>query len=131
VHALDNVEYATAFAITGLVLDMIVILHGPISSAYPLSLICMAVALALIALGFWSWVKPLRLYGLAATILCVLKLVTFDVASANTIMRVVAFIGGGLICFGISALYNFATKTLQGADPATPVASSPLSGPSA
>jgi len=131
VDAPDNVEYATAFAITALVPDMIVILHGPINSGYPLSLICMAVALALIALGFWSWVKPLRLYGLAATILCVLKLVTFDVASANTIMRVVAFIGGGLICFGISALYNFASKAIQGTEPVTPVAPPPLGGPSA
>ena len=86
---------------------------------YPLSLICMGIALALIALGFWSWVKPLRLFGLVVTILCVLKLVTYDVASADTIMRVIAFIGGGIICFGISALYNFATKTLAANHPVT------------
>jgi hypothetical protein len=28
-------------------------------------------------------------------------------------MRVVSFISGGLICFGISALYNFAVKRFE------------------
>jgi hypothetical protein len=64
----------------------------------------------LIALGFWSRITPFRLYGLVVTIVCVLKLVTLDIVDADALMRVVAFIVGGMICFGVSALYNFAVK---------------------
>jgi len=125
----DAAEYATAFAVTAIVLDLIVAANGPFSPAYPLSLICMGIALALIALGFWSWVKPLRLFGLVATIVCVLKLVTFDIANADTLMRVIAFIGGGVICFGISALYNFATKTLDATRAGLSAPVTPPTGP--
>ena len=85
-------------------------LTGWLDQAYALSLASMVVALVIIALGFWSRVRSLRLYGLVVVILCVLKLVTFDLYGLDTLMRVVAFIGGGIICFGISALYNFAVK---------------------
>ena len=57
--------------------------------------------------------KTLRLYGVVLSLLCVLKLVTYDVAGQTTILRVVAFIGGGMICFAISALYSYAVKKLD------------------
>ncbi|MCL2756902.1 MAG: DUF2339 domain-containing protein, partial [Coriobacteriia bacterium] len=77
---------------------------------YVLSIVCMATALVCVAAGFVTNVKPLRLYGLILVIICVLKLVTFDFASIEYLMRVIAFIGGGVICFGISALYSYAVK---------------------
>jgi len=52
----------------------------------------------------------LRLYGLVVVIVCILKLVTLDIGSVTSITRVVAFLGGAAICFGISALYNYAAK---------------------
>lgn len=36
--------------------------------------------------------------------------VTIDASGLNTIMRVVAFLGGGVICFAISAVYNKINK---------------------
>jgi len=70
-----------------------------------------------VALGLWSRTRPLRLYGLIVTILGVLKLVTCDLwGTSATVMRVVAFIGGGVVCFGISALYNFAVKRIERQD---------------
>ena len=77
---------------------------------FPVSLACMVVALVVVGLGLWSRVKSLRLYGLVVVIVCVLKLVTLDIAQANSITRVVAFLGGAAVCFGISALYNYAAR---------------------
>jgi hypothetical protein len=80
---------------------------------YLLSLVAMLTALAVVVLGFWSRIKVLRLYGLVVMLVSIIKLVTFDISGADATMRIVAFIGGGLICFAISALYNFAVKRLR------------------
>lgn len=77
---------------------------------YVFSLTLMATALLCIAGGFFSRLKPLRLYGLILILICVLKLVTLDIGNAETIMRVVTFIAGGLMCFGISAFYSYTAK---------------------
>ena len=77
---------------------------------FPTSLACMVVALIIVGLGLWARAKPLRLYGLVVVIICVLKLVTLDLGSVNSITRVVAFLGGAAVCFGISALYNYAAR---------------------
>ncbi|MDR1238159.1 MAG: DUF2339 domain-containing protein, partial [Propionibacteriaceae bacterium] len=106
----QGLEYLTAFCVNALFLSILYAVTTWFTQAYPFSLSCMFIALVLIALGFWSRTTPFRLYGLVVTILCVLKLVTWDIVSADSLMRVIAFIGGGLICFGISALYNFAVK---------------------
>ena len=63
-----------------------------------------------VGLGLWSRVKPLRLYGLVVVLACVLKLVVGDIGSVSSVTRVVAFLGGAAICFGISALYNYTAR---------------------
>jgi len=108
-----DVEVVSAVSIHILILSTILGLTTWLSRAYVLSLVSMIIALALVALGFWSRIRSLRLYGLVIVILCVLKLTLFDIGGLNTIMRVIAFIGGGVICFGISALYNFAVKLFR------------------
>lgn len=68
-----------------------------------------------IGAGFVTRIKPLRLYGLIAIIVCVLKLVTIDIGlNTDMLMRVIALIVGGLICFGISALYTYTVKRFEG-----------------
>ncbi|MDR1799458.1 MAG: DUF2339 domain-containing protein [Bifidobacteriaceae bacterium] len=130
-----QVEYGTALAVNSLILGLAAALFDWFGPAYPFSLVCLGAALLIIAAGFWSRTQPLRLYGLVVTIACVLKLVTYDLADRDTAMRVIAFIGGGLICFGISALYNFAVKQFQrpaaSAVPATPAAPALPAGSSA
>lgn len=81
-------------------------------NAYVLSICTMVLALCFVIGGFVASVKPFRIYGLALILLCVVKLVTFDVSGLNTMFRVIALIGGGLICFAISALYNYSVKQL-------------------
>lgn len=78
------------------------------------SLTCLLAAGFCIVLGFSCRVKPLRTYGLILVIFSVLKMVTFDIASTDSIIRVAAFIGGGLLCFGISWAYNRAEKEDSG-----------------
>jgi len=100
-------------AFTLLVLGAIEGLVPGVVEPYVISLACMATALIGIGLGFVFRIKPLRIYGLVVIILCVLKLLIIDISYAESIMRVVAFIGGGLICFGISAFYTYAVKHLD------------------
>lgn len=80
---------------------------------YALSIIAMISALACIIIGFLGKSKPIRLYGLVVIMLCVVKLVSFDVIDLNTPLRVVSLIVGGIICFVISAIYNYANKKLS------------------
>lgn len=81
---------------------------------YIFSLACMLTSLASIVAGFKFQTKFLRLYGLFLTLLCVLKLVTYDVAGLDTVLRVVSLIGGGIICFIISAVYSYSVKKYKG-----------------
>ena len=80
---------------------------------YLLSLICMLSALVCVIIGLFGRNKALRLYGLSLTMACVLKLMTFDVAGLETLFRVLSLIGGGVICFAISAIYNYTVKHLS------------------
>lgn len=105
-------------ALTGVVLTLLVLatVQGNtswFSQSYILSLTCMLTALACILAGFIGKVGSLRFYGLILTLVCVLKLVTLDVVDLSTLLRVIALIGGGVICFIISALYNYTVKQLK------------------
>ncbi|MDR1710703.1 MAG: DUF2339 domain-containing protein [Propionibacteriaceae bacterium] len=124
-RANQNIEYLTALAMTLLFTAVPEDLFAGFTTGFPLSLALMFIAMALVGLGFWSRCRPLRLYGLGLTIVAVLKLAIYDVWNADSIMRVIAFIGGGLICFGVSALYNFAEKHFEATPQITPQ-SSPL-----
>lgn len=84
-------------------------------SAFVVSLVSMLTALACIAVGFRYQTRFLRMYGLILTLLCVLKLVTYDVSGLVTELRVAALIGGGIICFLISAIYSYSAKKIDAA----------------
>jgi uncharacterized membrane protein len=70
------------------------------------SIACMIVATICILFGFKYKVKSIRVYGLIVVLTSVLKIVIIDVWSRDSLIRVVSLILGGLICFGISAIYN-------------------------
>ncbi|MCL2332443.1 MAG: DUF2339 domain-containing protein [Actinomycetia bacterium] len=94
--------------------------YGPIGltdPGYGASLIGMLTALVCVAVGFVSKAKVLRLYGVILTLVCVLKLVTYDVSGQTTILRVAAFISGGVICFAISAIYSYSVRKVDAALP--------------
>ncbi|HHT97530.1 MAG TPA: DUF2339 domain-containing protein [Clostridiales bacterium] len=64
------------------------------------------IALIAIYIGFILKFKSLRLYGLVLTILMVVKFILIDLIGNNSITRVISLVIGGVICFGISVLYN-------------------------
>lgn len=101
------------FVFTVLVVGTVTRHTNLLDEAYAMSIAIMATALVCVVAGFMTKIKPLRLYGLILVIISVLKLVTYDVLNAQSLMRVIAFIVGGLICFGISALYSYTVKRFE------------------
>ena len=109
----EEVLYGIKF--TGLAMAVIYGHTDWFGNTYLVSLILMLTGLAGVIAGFLFRAKALRLYGLVLTMLCVLKLVTWDVAWLETPMRVVSLIGGGVICFLISAIYSYSVKKVNAA----------------
>lgn len=73
---------------------------------YLYSLIGIIIAIVCIVVGFLLSHKYFRIYGLALSLICVLKLVLIDISYDNSIERVISFIIGGFLCFGIVFIYN-------------------------
>lgn len=92
------------------------LLHGylqDIELGYLYSLIGIIIAIISILSGFLLNHKYFRIYGLVLSLISVLKLVLIDVTYDNSIERVVSFIVGGLLCFGIVCIYNKMIPKLQ------------------
>lgn len=70
------------------------------------SLTGLVLAFIAIYIGFKIKVKSLRIFGLILTITMVLKFILIDLTWYNSLMRVFSFVIAGLLCFGISILYN-------------------------
>ncbi len=87
------------------------------------SIVTMITALLCIIAGFIAKAKGLRIYGLIVVMICIIKLVTADISSADSLERVLAFVIGGIVCFIISGIYNRVEKKLSASDvqPQTPV----------
>ncbi len=81
-------------------------------------MVCMLISLTCVAAGFIRRSGSLRLYGLILTKVCVLKLATRDVAGLETLLRILTLIGGGVICFAVSAIYSYPVRRLPGRNPA-------------
>ena len=54
--------------------------------------------------------KALRVCGLVLVLLCVAKLVLVDIRYDNVLLRAAGFFAGGILCFGISLVYNLVDK---------------------
>jgi len=76
-----------------------------------LSVSCMILAFLCILFGFGFNVKSTRIYGLVLIMASVLKIVVIDMWGQDSMIRVVSLIAGGIICFVISAIYNYFEKS--------------------
>ena len=52
--------------------------------------------------------KGLRIYGLWLSMIFVFKLILIDMSYDEPIAKALGFMVAGIICFAISALYNYA-----------------------
>ena len=84
---------------------MIVILHRFSAVSYLVSLAGILLAIAFIVAGFRFKFKGMRLYGLVLTMLCVGKLLFFDIVFDNAFYRPVSFLVAGILLFLISYIY--------------------------
>lgn len=84
---------------------LIVILHRFSAVSYLVSLAGILLAIAFIVAGFRFKFKGMRLYGLVLTMLCVGKLLFFDIVFDNAFYRPVSFLVAGILLFLISYIY--------------------------
>lgn len=73
--------------------------------SYIISIIGILLAIAFVTLGFRFRLKSLRLYGLTLSMLCVIKLIFFDIVFDNAVYRAASFLIAGLLLFLISFIY--------------------------
>jgi uncharacterized membrane protein len=71
-----------------------------------LSIVWGVYAIALLVIGFWRKVRPLRFAALGLFALTALKLVFVDLAEIEQIYRVICFLVIGLLMVGASYLYH-------------------------
>lgn len=85
---------------------MILLVDAHFELSMLLSVLMLLFAAGSIAFGFWRSYRSFRIYGLILSMVSVFKLVLFDVSNKSTLYNAVGFLVCGLICFGISYLYN-------------------------
>ena len=73
--------------------------------SYLISLAGIVLAIAFIVAGFRFNYKGLRLYGLVLTMVCVIKLLFWDIVFDNAFYRPISFLVAGILLFLISYIY--------------------------
>ena len=66
-----------------------------------LSLCVIIVSSLFIIGGFMMKKKGMRLFGLIIILMSIIKMILIDISETSSLIRVIAFIFGGIICFGI------------------------------
>lgn len=96
---------------TWLTLVPLNVFTGLMEEQFILSITCMIIAFLCILFGFGFNIKSTRIYGLVLILASVLKIVVIDMWGQDSMIRVFSLIFGGIICFAISAGYNYFEKS--------------------
>lgn len=80
---------------------------------YVISIACLILAIVFILIGFKGNYKYLRIYGLGLTMISIFKLIMVDVKYENTLGNAISFFISGILCFGISMIYNYLDKKMD------------------
>lgn len=83
------------------------------AESFVISIVGILLALACIVIGFVAKQKAFRLYGLILSLLCVIKLILFDLQYDSDILRPVGFFVAGILCFAISFVYSKLEKNMK------------------
>lgn len=89
---------------------------------YAYSAVILAYGIGLLAAGFWTRAKVVRLGSLAIVVLAIAKVFLFDMAGLTGLWRALSFIGLGLVLVGIGLLYQ---RFFAGGDEAPPAEAEP------
>ncbi len=106
-------DYKYVYAGVKFTILIYVILNSASAAQAAISIACFLLAIACIALGFYKKYSNLRMYGLVLSMVCIVKLVMFDIAYDNTLGHAISFFISGLLCFVISAIYNYVGKRMN------------------
>lgn len=90
-----------------------VILHRLGAASFIISVVGILVAIVCIILGFSLKHKSFRLYGLVLSLICVIKLILFDIKYDSFLLRPVGFFVAGVLCFAISFIYSKLEKGVK------------------
>lgn len=85
---------------------MILLVDAHFEFSMLISVLMLLFAAGSIAFGFYKNCRSFRIYGLILSMVSIFKLILFDVSSKSAVYNAVGFLVCGLICFGISFLYN-------------------------
>jgi hypothetical protein len=94
---------------TGLLVTILNAINAP---SVIVSVAGLLLAVVCILIGFKLPVKSIRIYGLSLSILSVAKLSLLDINYDNLAGRAVGFFVCGVLCFGISLVYNLIDKKM-------------------
>ena len=70
------------------------------------SLILLMAAVGILMLGFLLSGRQIRAYALFLMFVCVVKMVTADLAGTGWVYRAAALAGGGVLCMVVSFIYS-------------------------
>lgn len=71
-----------------------------------ISLVGILFAIIIIAVGYFTDHKSFRLYGLVLSLICVFKIMLFDISYASNLLRPLGIFAAGILCFIISFIYS-------------------------
>lgn len=95
-------------------LGIICILYGTPGFLFSIASLVIAVTCTILGFVFGRQnrrnLKPVRIYGLILALVCMVKLILFDISYDSMLLRAISFFISGLLCFGISFIYNLVDK---------------------
>ncbi len=102
----------TALFLTCVVCSYVVAFVPNKVEEYALDIVYLLSALICTIIGFKAESPALRRTGLVVALVAIAKMVLIDTLSYDVLEKAIAYIVGGIVCFALGALYNFAVKKL-------------------
>lgn len=102
----ENEELYTIITCMKLTLVVGTIINRMSDINYLMSIVGLIMAVGFVVAGFKYKRKLARIYGLILSMICVVKLVIFDIKYDSSLMRPLGFLIAGALCYLISYIYS-------------------------
>lgn len=102
----ENEKLLSIYVCAKFTLLILCILCRADAISFVISLVGIVAAIVFIVVGFYKRLKGCRLYGLVLCLVCIAKLLLFDVEYDSSVMRPIGYLTAGLLCYLISWIYT-------------------------
>lgn len=102
----ENEKILSIYVCAKFTLLILCILCRADAISFVISLVGIVAAIVFIVVGFYKRLKGCRLYGLVLCLVCIAKLLFFDVEYDSSVMRPIGYLTAGLLCYLISWIYT-------------------------